>query len=263
MSNKQKNKSLKNPPKNAEEYKKHHHKESWQPVYFMSDAHLSFDNSSAEDLIVRFLDKIKGEASHLYILGDLFDFWFEYKHAIPASYLKTLAGLLSLIESGTRVTYLPGNHDFWLGKYLERQVRIKLADEHLDVVHHGKKIHLIHGDGLAYGDYGYRLLKKIFRFKPNIWLYKLLPVDLAYKLALCTSGASRQYTSGKKNDLQGYYDYATAKIKSGFDVVIMGHTHIPEIKKINSGLYINSGDWIKKYSYVTLTEGKFELLYFK
>lgn len=263
MSNKQKNKNLKYPLKNTEYHNKHHSKESWQPVYFMSDAHLSFDNPSPEELIVRFFDKIKGEASHLYILGDLFDFWFEYKHAIPASYLKTLAGLLGLTKNGTQVIYLPGNHDFWLGNYLERQVGIKLVDESLNVVHQGKKIHLFHGDGLAYGDSGYRLLKKIFRFKPNIWLYKLLPVDLAYKLALGTSGVSRRYTSGKKDDLQGYYDYATARIKSGFDAVIMGHTHIPEMKKIDSGLYINTGDWIKHYSYVVLREGEFELLFFK
>ncbi len=263
MSNKQKNKKPINPPNNEKEHQKLHHKNLWQPVYIMSDAHLSFDNPSTEKLIVRFFDEIKHEASHLYILGDLFDFWFEYKYAIPASYLKTLSGLLGLTEKGVQVIYLPGNHDFWLGKYLESQVGIKIVDEHLDVVHHGKKIHLIHGDGLAYEDYGYRLLKKIFRFKPNIWLYKLLPVNIAYKLALSTSGASRRYTSGKRNDLLGYYDYATTKIKSGFDVVIMGHTHIPEIKKIDSGLYINSGDWIKHYSYVVLKEGNFELRYFK
>ena len=254
---------MENPPKNIENHEKHHSKESRQTVYFMSDAHLSFDNSSAEELIVRFFNKIKGEASHLYILGDLFDFWFEYKHAIPASYLKTLAGLLGLRKSGTQVIYLPGNHDFWLGSYLERQVGIKLVNEYLDVVHHGKKIHLFHGDGLARSDYGYRLLKKIFRFKPNIWLYKLLPVDLAYKLALRTSGVSRRYTSGKKDDLQGYYDYAAARIRSGFDAVIIGHTHTPEIKKIDSGLYINTGDWIEHFSYVALREGEFELLYFK
>lgn len=262
MSNKQEDENLENTPKNIEDNEKHHFKESRQTVYFMSDAHLSFGNSSVEELIVRFFNKIKGEASHLYILGDLFDFWFEYKHAIPASYLKTLAGLLDLKKSGTQVIYLPGNHDFWLGNYLERQVGIKLVNEYLNVVHHGKKIHLFHGDGLARSDYGYRLLKKVFRFKPNIWLYKLLPVDVAYKMALRTSGVSRRYTSGKKNDLQGYYDYAAARIKSGFDAVIIGHTHIPEIKKIDSGLYINTGDWIEHFSYVVLREGEFKLQYF-
>ncbi len=203
-----------------------------QSVYFISDAHLSFNDIQTENILAKFFDKIKEDVGYLYILGDLFDFWFEYKHAIPASYLKTLAGLLSLTENGVNVIYLPGNHDFWMGDYLERQAGVKLAGEHLDVIHQGRKIHLTHGDGLAHGDHGYKLLKKIFRFKPNIWLYRLLPVDLAYKLAHGTSGVSRQYTSGKKIDLQGYYDYAEGKIKQGFDAVIMGHAHVPEIKRM-------------------------------
>jgi UDP-2,3-diacylglucosamine hydrolase len=228
-------------------------------VYFISDAHLTFTNGRVEKLLAGFLAGIKKDTSHLYIIGDLFDFWLEYKNVIPAAFLKILSALLDLTQSGVEVIYLPGNHDFWLGDYLHRQVGVVLTDEKLDVIHQGKRIHLLHGDGLAYGDYGYRFIKKLFRFKPNIWLYKLLPVDLAYRLAFRVSGASREYTSKKPKDLQGYYDYAGERIKAGSDAVIMGHTHVPEIKKLESGLYINTGDWIEHFSYVTLEAGEFKL----
>jgi len=234
-----------------------------KPVYFISDAHLSFKNGHIEDMLVDFLNRISDNAGHLYILGDLFDFWLEYKHAIPSAYLKTLATLLKLRQKDIEIVYLPGNHDFWLGDYLHRQVGVTLADEQMEINHHGIKIHLYHGDGLAYGDHGYRLIKKLFRFKPNIWLYKLLPVDWAYRLAHHTSGASREYTSKKSKDLQGYYDYAAEKIKAGSNAVIMGHTHLPEIKKIDSGLYINTGDWLEHFSYVVLEDGEFKLKYYK
>jgi UDP-2,3-diacylglucosamine hydrolase len=234
-----------------------------KPVYFLSDAHLSFTNGPVEEQVVGFLKSLKGKTNYLYIIGDLFDFWLEYKHAIPAAYLKTLACLLELTEAGLEINYLPGNHDFWMNDYLIRQAGIKLAGESLDIEHFGKKIHLFHGDGLAYDDYGYRMLKKLFRCRPLIWLYRQLPVDLAYRLAHKSSHASRQYTSNKPKDLQGYYDYAEAKIKAGYDAVIMGHTHVPEIKQLGDGLYINSGDWIWHNSYVMLADGKFELKYYK
>lgn len=212
---------------------------------------------------MNFLKSIKKDASHLYIVGDLFDFWLEYKNVIPAAFLKILSALLDLTQNGVKVIYLPGNHDFWLGDYLHRQAGVMLADEKVDIGHQGKRIHLFHGDGLAYGDYGYRFIKKLFRFKPNIWLYKLLPVDLAYKIAFRVSGTSRQYTSKKPKDLQGYYDYAAEKIKAGSDAVIMGHTHVPELIRMGAGLYINTGDWIENFSYVVLKDGEFELKYYK
>jgi len=231
-------------------------------VYFISDAHLSFDTNPKEKVLTDFLISIKDHASHLYIIGDLFDFWFEYKHAVPSAYLRTLTTLRIMADSGVQIYYLPGNHDFWMGDYLTRQAGIILAGDTLDIEHQGKKIHLYHGDGLAYGDKAYRMMKRIFRFKPNIWLYRQLPVDLAYRLAHRTSARSRQRSYGKDKDLPGYYDYAKSKIDSGFDAVIMGHTHYPEIKQLGSGLYINTGDWIDHYCYVVLESNQFSFLYF-
>lgn len=230
-----------------------------KPVYFISDAHLSFDTDSREKVLSDFLLSLKDRAGYIYIIGDLFDFWFEYKHAIPAAYLRTLTTLRILTDSGIQITYLPGNHDFWMGDYLNKQAGVIISGDTLDIEHQGKKIHLYHGDGLAYGDKAYRIMKCLFRFKPNIWLYRQLPVDLAYRLAHSTSAGSRQRSYGKDKDLPGYYDYAKVKIELGIDAVIMGHTHFPEIKEIGSGLYINTGDWIEYYSYVVLDSGKFAL----
>ena len=232
-------------------------------VYFISDAHLSFDTHTREKVLSDFLISIKNRADYLYIIGDLFDFWFEYEHAVPAAFLRALTTLRILVDSGIQIWYLPGNHDFWLRDYLTKQAGLVLAGDTLDIEHQGKKIHLCHGDGLAYGDKAYRLMKRIFRFKPNIWLYRQLPVDFAYRLACRISANSRQRTYNKDKDLPGYYDYAKIKIDSGFDAVIMGHTHFPEIKQLGNGLYINTGDWIDNFSYVTLNSGVFSLRFLK
>jgi UDP-2,3-diacylglucosamine hydrolase len=226
-------------------------------VYFLSDAHLRADqdNSEAEQKLVAVLRQAKAEASHVYIVGDLFDFWFEYRFAVPAAFLKTLAVLLDLTESGVKVIYLPGNHDFWMRDYLHRQAGVELAGDTLDVAHFGKKIFLIHGDGLRRDDVGYRFIKRIFRNKVCIWLYSQLPVNLAYSLAMGTSHASRDYTtSRKKNDPTDYIEYARKKVVEGYDAVVMGHVHQAQIEQVGKGLYINCGEFFQGYSYVVLDE---------
>ncbi len=228
-------------------------------IIFISDAHLSPESIEREKLLADFLMRIGDSISHLYILGDLFDFWFEYRNAIPAYYLTILSSLRSLAERNVSITYLPGNHDFWMRDYLVRQIGIRKASDTLDITHQGIKIHLFHGDGVARRDRGYRMIKRIFRFKPNIWLYGLLPVDLAYGLAHRCSELSRKHAGGPKYTYDDYYDYALRKIKQGAHVVIMGHTHIPEIKELAGGLYINSGDWVDNFSYVVLDRNGFQL----
>jgi len=232
-------------------------------IIFISDAHLSPASIEREKLLADFLEKTGERLSHLYILGDLFDFWFEYRNAIPAFYLAILSSLRRLAAKDVSITYLPGNHDFWMKDYLTRQIGIRIAPDSLDVAHQGRKIHMFHGDGIAREDRGYRLMKRIFRFKPNIWLYSLLPVDFAYGIAHRCSELSRKHAEGLKYTHNDYYDYALEKIKGGADAVIMGHTHIPEIKELAGGLYINSGDWVGNLSYVVLENGSFRLDYLK
>jgi UDP-2,3-diacylglucosamine hydrolase len=231
-------------------------------VYFLSDAHLRINDriSPSEERLLTLFEEIKARGSHLYIVGDLFDFWFEYKFAIPGAYLRVLSGLLDLTRSGIKVVYLPGNHDFWMKDYLSREAGVELVGDTHEIFHFGKKIFLIHGDGLRKDDVGYRMIKRIFRNKVCIWLYSQLPVNLAYRLAMGTSHASREYTTNrKKSDPSDYIEFARKKVAEGYDAVIMGHVHLPQIEKVGKGLYINCGDFFEHFSYVVMDEGGYKL----
>jgi UDP-2,3-diacylglucosamine hydrolase len=224
-------------------------------VYFLSDAHLRmFDGDpDAEDKLLRVFDEVKADGSHLYIVGDLFDFWFEYRFAVPAAYLKVVAGLLDLARSGVKVVYIPGNHDFWMKDYLHREAGVELAADSIEVSHFGKRIYITHGDGLRHDDYGYRFIKKLFRNRLCIWLYSQLPVNVAYRLAMRSSKASRDYTTNRqKSDTPDYIEFARKKVAEGYDAVVMGHVHIPQIEDLGQGLYINTGEFFEGYSYVVL-----------
>ncbi len=168
--------------------------------------------------------------------------------------------LLDLTRSGVKVVYLPGNHDFWMKDYLSRQAGVELVGDTLEVNHFGKRIFLIHGDGLRKDDVGYRMLKRVFRNKLCIWLYSQVPVNLAYRLAMGTSQASRDYTTNrKKSDPTDYIEFARQKVSEGYDAVVMGHVHQPQIEDVGKGFYINCGDFFEHFSYVVLDEGGFEL----
>ena len=235
-------------------------------IYFISDAHLRVGEKSSvsESKLLEVIGEVKSDGSHLYIVGDLFDFWFEYKYAIPAAYLKVLAALLDLTKSGVRVFYVPGNHDFWIRDYLKRQAGVELTGDTCETILFNKKILITHGDGLRKDDVGYRFIKKIFRNKFCIWLYSQLPVNIAYRLANRTSCASRQYTNSRhKQDPTDYIAFAREKVTDGFDAVVMGHVHVPQILELDGGLYINCGDFIEHFSYVILDETGFHLKFVK
>jgi UDP-2,3-diacylglucosamine hydrolase len=177
-----------------------------------------------------------------------------------------VAGLLDLTGSGVKVVYIPGNHDFWMRDYLNREAGVELvrldrkgrAGEGIEVNHFGKRIHITHGDGLRHDDYGYRFIKKLFRNRLCIWLYSQLPVNVAYRLAMNSSRASRDYTTNRnKSDTTDYIDFARKKIAEGYDTVVMGHVHIAQIKDLGGGLYVNCGEFYEGYNYVVLDENGF------
>jgi UDP-2,3-diacylglucosamine hydrolase len=233
-------------------------------VFFVSDAHLTIKDSpsESENRLLLLFDIVRRTGSHLYIVGDLFDFWFEYKYAIPAAYLEVISGLLELTRSGVEVSYIPGNHDFWMKDYLYRQAGVRLTGDSLEAYHFGRRMLITHGDGIDSRDKGYRMLKRIFRNRFCIWLYSQLPVNLAYRLAMTTSHASRRLTDGRdENYLDDYLEFARGKIGSGYDGVVMGHIHKPEISDLGKGVYVNSGDFFRHFSYVILDESGFQLKY--
>jgi len=235
-------------------------------VYFFSDAHLGDADKDKErvkiEKIYAFLDLVKSDGEKLYILGDLFDFWFEYKNAIPKEHLKVVFRLAGLVESGINVHYISGNHDFWLGDFLSREVGITIHRDEIETTEQGKRLLLIHGDGISPSDRGYRVLKRILRNRVNIWLYQKLPVDWGIPLAKFVAGKSRTYTSGRTTKfLQDYEDYVSRKMEEGFDGVIIGHLHHPILKEIKGGVYLNTGDFIENYSYGRMENGVISLEY--
>jgi UDP-2,3-diacylglucosamine hydrolase len=192
----------------------------------------------------------------LIILGDLFDFWFEYKHAIPKDHHRVLCMLDGLIRRGVSIDYVSGNHDFWMEDFFAEEMGIQVHRDTLDLEYENLRLHLLHGDGLAKADRGYRFLKRILRNRFNIWLYRKLTPDWAIPLAKAVSGSSRGYTSQRDPEFVADYEaYAEAKLKDRYDVVAIGHLHIPTIKQFDNGIYINTGDFIEHFTYAKVLGG--------
>jgi len=229
----------------------------------LSDAHLGAERKEKERLkraeLFSFLEKIKKDAEALYILGDLFEFWFEYKNTIPKEHFDVLVKLKEITDLNIKVGYVTGNHDFWLGDFLEEKIGIEIFKEPTSVFHQGKRIFLIHGDGLAKKDTGYRFLKKILRNRTCINLYRLIPPDLGIPFAKKVASLSRSHTSKKDKALDDYIDFTKSKIQDGYDAVVMGHIHYPMIRNLGRGTYLNTGEFFEKFSYGRLKEGKFYL----
>ncbi len=236
--------------------------------YFISDVHLGLksheEEKQKEKRLVSFLDSVKDETAKLFIVGDLFDCWIEYRKVVPKGYYRTLAKLNEFVEAGVEVVFFSGNHDFWLNTYLKDDVGLKLVTEGLELEINGKRFYLIHGDGLSKGDTGYKIVKKILRSRVNQFLYSLIHPDIGIKIAQSSSKKSRHQTNEKSRGAVGMFEFAEKKINEGFDYVIMGHFHKPqmiELKKQNgdAGFYITLGDWINNFSYGVFENNKFEL----
>lgn len=235
-------------------------------VYFISDLHIgagtAVDEKSKIDRLFSFLDYINQPANRLFIVGDLFDFWFEYKHVVPKKHYQVLFKFHDLISNGVEVHFLPGNHDYWIGDFFERQIGFKVHPEILAIELQSKKFFIFHGDGISNQDKGYQLLKKVFRNPLNIFCYRWLHPDLGIPLARLTSHTSRKHTSTRLlDDEDDYRNFAVDKFNSGFDYVVVGHSHRPSLENIDGKYLINLGDWIKHYSYGLLANGNFSLNY--
>ena len=233
-------------------------------VYFISDAHLGLDTREQERekerRLIAFLNHIMKDASQLFIVGDLFDAWFEYRTVIPKGFHRLLTTLEDITQSGILVHYLLGNHDYWTRDFFDNVLGMKTYQNAFDIMIDGKKIFLHHGDGLARRDTGYKILKKILRNKFSIWLYSWLHPDIGITLARLSSKKSRHYTSTKNyGDEDGMLALAKQKIDEGYDIIIMGHRHQPIRKEIGKGLYINLGDWITHNTYAEIESGQIEL----
>ncbi|OGU58455.1 MAG: hypothetical protein A2X64_08590 [Ignavibacteria bacterium GWF2_33_9] len=218
-------------------------------IYFISDIHLGLkirnEDRKIEDLLIAFLEKITADVETLVIVGDLFDYWFDYKTVIPKSFYRILAAIDKLVRSGVKIEYIIGNHDFGHSRFFREEFGIEPHFHDIEREYYGKKFYISHGDGKSNKDTGYKFLKKILRNSLNQKLYRMIHPDWGIGLASRSSRKSRNYTD-KKNygEADGMTQFAERKIDEGYDYVVMGHRHKLIEEHYKDGIYFNLGEWI-------------------
>jgi UDP-2,3-diacylglucosamine hydrolase len=243
-------------------------------VYFLSDFHLGApDHASSlarEKRIVSFLDHAKQDAAMIFIVGDLFDFWFEYRTVVPKGYVRILGKLAELTDNQIPVHFFVGNHDMWMSGYFERELNIPVFFDCKTYTFNGKKFLVGHGDGLGPGDHGYKFIKKVFRNPLCRFLFGLLPPFFGISLANFFSKRSRIMTGSNDEKFLGEENewlvvYTKDKLKEEhFDYFVFGHRHLPiDFQLSEHSRYINLGDWIKYNSYAEFDGNQVQLKYYQ
>jgi UDP-2,3-diacylglucosamine hydrolase len=237
-------------------------------IYFASDFHLGVpdekSSSEREAKIVRWLTEIENDAEEIFLVGDIFDFWFEYKRAIPKGFVRLQGKLASICDKGIPVHVFIGNHDMWMFDYLPKELGIKLYQEPVERVFNEKKFFIGHGDGLGPGDHSYKFIKKVFRNKISQWFFARLHPNFGIGIANYFSRRSRNKTKheahylGDEKEFLVQYIKDTLKLKP-YDYFVFGHRHLPIDMKIDNARYINLGDWIKYNTYAVFDGVKLEM----
>ncbi len=240
-------------------------------IYFASDFHLGIPDHEQslqrEKRIVRWLDQIKHDCETLFLLGDVFDFWFEYKEVVPRGYVRLLGKLAELSDSGIKIHYFTGNHDMWMSDYLTTELNLTLHKKPFVTTIAGKVFYLAHGDGLGPGDKGYKFLKKVFSNPLSQWLFARLHPNLGISLANYWSGKSRNAQQeiflGENKEWLIIFCKNLLRHRN-FDYLIFGHRHLAlDIPVTPTSRYINLGDWITFNTYAVFDLEKLELKEFK
>jgi UDP-2,3-diacylglucosamine hydrolase len=243
-------------------------------IYFLSDFHLGAPNHSSslerERIIVQFLDEIKKDAAEIFLLGDLFDFWYEYRKVVPKGYVRLLGKLGELSDLGIPMHFFAGNHDMWMKDYFEKEFHIPVYYEPKEFDRNGKKFLIGHGDGLGPGDHGYKRLKKVFRNPFSKWLFGILPPVAGMGLANYLSRRSRAQTGATEEVFLGEEKewlilYCKEQLKKKqYDFFVFGHRHLAiDYRLSTSSRYINLGDWIRFFTYAVFDGDRLELRSYK
>jgi len=228
-------------------------------IYFASDFHLGAGDYATfrerEMRIVRWLDSIKNDAAELFLMGDVFDFWFEYKTVVPKGYIRFFGKLAELRAVGVNLYFFKGNHDMWMFDYFQKELGAVIISDELILERDGKKFYLHHGDGLGPGDKLYKILKKIFRSNLSQWVFARFHPNFGVGIANYWSSHSRLSNQKKKKpdptEQEWLVTYCHELLKlDHFDFLIFGHRHKPLDIKLNShSRYINLGEWLHYNSY--------------
>jgi UDP-2,3-diacylglucosamine hydrolase len=238
-------------------------------VYFASDQHLGAPTYEAslprEKKFVAWLDEVKKDAEVIFLLGDLFDFWFEYKTVVPKGFVRVLGKLAEIRDAGIPIYFFVGNHDLWMRDYFETELNIPVYYEPQEFEINGKLFFIGHGDGLGPGDKGYKRMKKVFTFPLFQWLFRWLHPDWGIKLGQYFSVKNKLISGDEDakflgNENEWLFQYSKRKLtQKHYDYFIFGHRHLPlELELNEKSKYINLGDWIQYYTYGEFVE-EFEL----
>jgi UDP-2,3-diacylglucosamine hydrolase len=235
---------------------------------FIADAHLRHRNDIGYDRLIQFLDSMKGQADHLYILGDFFDFWFSDDGLVYPDFQDIIAKLVEVKTSGVFIHLLEGNHDFALRKYFSDQLGMEVIPDWTTVTLEGKRLYLAHGDLVDAEDASYLFFRKILRSKTFGWFKERLPSTFWWKVARGSSTASKKWLGETRERLaRKMYAFSLRKFEDGFDAVILGHCHEPLLRKVEvdgrERVFVTMGDWIDHFSYLVLEEGQFNLLFYR
>lgn len=233
--------------------------EPGKKAYFLSDQHFGApdrqESRKREQLFLQFLDEVAEDAQVVFLLGDLFDFWFEYRNVIPKGFVRIFGKLAQLQDRGISLHFFIGNHDLWMDSYFEEELNIPTYRKPQEFCINGKKFLIGHGDGLGPGDKGYKRMKKLFTNPLATWLYKALHPDIGVWLGSYMSRRNKmiagddegQYLGDEKEWLVQYCKQKQKEQRRDF--FVFGHRHLPLQIPIESGVYINTGDWVKHFTY--------------
>ncbi|WP_299776446.1 UDP-2,3-diacylglucosamine diphosphatase [uncultured Formosa sp.] len=229
-------------------------------IYFSSDNHLGAptheDSLPREKKFVAWLDEVKHDAAAIFLLGDLFDFWFEYKTVVPKGFVRTLGKLAEIRDSGIPVYFFVGNHDLWMDDYFQKELNIPVYHKPKEFTFNNKTFLIGHGDGLGPGDKGYKRMKKVFTSPFFQWLFRWLHPDIGVKIAQYMSVKNKLISGDEDAKFLGEYNewlvqYCKRKLETkAYDYFVFGHRHLPmEISLNDTAKYVNLGDWIGYYTY--------------
>ncbi|MCB0456686.1 MAG: UDP-2,3-diacylglucosamine diphosphatase [Flavobacteriaceae bacterium] len=243
-------------------------------IYFSSDNHLGAPNAAEsvprEKKFVAWLDEVKKDAAAIFLLGDLFDFWFEYKTVVPKGFVRVLGKLAEISDSGILIHFFVGNHDLWMKDYFEKELNIPVYRDVKEFTFNNKTFLIGHGDGKGPGDKGYKRMKKVFINPFSKWLYRWLHPDWGMRLAHYLSVKNKLISGDEDRKFLGEDNewlalYAKRKLEEKhYDYFIFGHRHLPmKIEVGENATYYNLGDWIHHYTYGVFDGTSFELKEFK
>lgn len=236
-------------------------------MFFCSDQHFGFPNeiqSKVRELIfIDFLDSIKNRTQVVFLLGDLFDFWHEYKHVIPKGYIRLLGKLAELSDLGIQFYFFTGNHDLWINDYFEKELGFIVLRERTEFIIDNKLFLIGHGDGLGPSDFCYKRIKKIFNHPLSQFFFRWFHPDLGIPLGKYFSIKNKYISKNKKcknEENDRLIQYVKFKLKKkNYDYFIFGHQHLPVKISILESIYFNLGDWIRYFTYLEYCNQKLKL----